>query len=293
MKTLTKSIISAIFILAAAGFALAQVQLPRESNGAIVSQTVGDTKITVIYHRPNAKGRKVWGELVPYGQVWRMGANDNTTFEVTNDVTINGQKLPAGKYGLHAIPQKTEWTIIFNKVNNEWGSFRYDEKQDALRVKVMPTTITSMRETMMFEFETVGKSNTNLVLSWEMLRIPLTIDVGDVNGRVLTQLREAAKDETAKTYRQTLMSGANFVLAEKLTANYEEALGWVEKAIKLQENYGALRLKALLLAQSGKTKEAIPVAERALELGKASTPPANADSMKSLEAEIAKWKAKK
>jgi tetratricopeptide (TPR) repeat protein len=293
MKTLTKSIISAIFILAAAGFALAQVQLPRESNGAIVSQTVGDTKITVIYHRPNAKGRKVWGELVPYGQVWRMGANDNTTFEVTNDVTINGQKLPAGKYGLHAIPQKTEWTIIFNKVNNEWGSFRYDEKQDALRVKVMPTTITSMQETMMFEFETVGKSNTNLVLSWEMLRIPLTIDVGDVNGRVLTQLREAAKDETAKTYRQTLMSGANFVLAEKLTANYEEALGWVEKAIKLQENYGALRLKALLLAQSGKTKEAIPVAERALELGKASTPPANADSMKSLEAEIAKWKAKK
>ena len=228
---------------------------------------------------------------MPYGEVWRTGANDNTTFEVSENVKINGQDLPAGKYGLHSIPNKDGWIIIFNKVNNEWGSFKYDAKQDALRVAAKPEAAPMMRETMIIDFETVTKNSANVVIAWENLRVPFTVDAGDVNGRVMAKIRAGLTDETAKTYRQSLLTGANFVLGEKMAANYPEALMWTDKALKMQEGFGALRLKAMLLAASGKTAEAIPVAEKALTLGKAATPPANTETMKELETDVAKWKA--
>ena len=151
MKKLSLLILS-IFILNIAMHA--QLTLPRDSQRQEISQSVGDTKISIVYHRPNTKGRtKIWGCttadvvpkggvtypcLVPNGQVWRSGANENTTIEFSRDVMINGQNLPAGKYGFHSIPNKNEWILIFSKDNDDWGSFTYDEKKDALRVKVKP-----------------------------------------------------------------------------------------------------------------------------------------------------------
>src|SRR5215204_3057521 len=162
--------------------AFAQLTLPRASQRQEVSQTVGDTRIAIVYHRPNANGRTLWGCqaknvvpktnyeepcIVPNGQVWRTGANENTTFEVTNDVKINGQPLPAGKYGLHMIPGDGEWTVIFNKVNNEWGSFKYDEKQDQLRVKVKTQASTDAQETLSLNFENVKQTMTDIAVRWE------------------------------------------------------------------------------------------------------------------------------
>ena len=135
--------------------AFAQLNLPRESNRAAISQTIGDTVVSIVYHRPNVKARKVFGgELVPYGKVWRTGANEATTFEISNDVKINGQVLPKGKYSLHSIPTETEWTIIFNKTADQWGSFEYDAKQDVLRVPAKPQAA-GFHETMGLEFENI------------------------------------------------------------------------------------------------------------------------------------------
>src|SRR5205085_1118856 len=114
------------------------MSLPRQSQRSTVSQRIGLTDITITYHRPLVGGRKVWGAMVPYGQVWRAGANENTTIELSDPVQIEGHTLAKGIYGLHMIPTADSWTIVFSKANTSWGSFTYDEKEDALRVTVKP-----------------------------------------------------------------------------------------------------------------------------------------------------------
>src|SRR5262249_44033523 len=116
-----------------------ELNLPRISQHGETSQTIGISTVTIKYSRPLANGREVWGKIVPYGKVWRSGANENTTITFSDDATIEGKALPAGTYGLHMIPDKDQWTIIFSKNSTSWGSFSYDQKEDALRVTVKPS----------------------------------------------------------------------------------------------------------------------------------------------------------
>ena len=279
----------ALFVLVFSINAVAQLNIPRESARQEIMQTVGDTKIAVVFHRPNTKGREVWGkEIVPYGEVWRTGANENTTFEISNDVKINGQILPKGKYGLHTIPNKDEWTIIFNKVNNEWGSFKYDRKQDALRVSVKPSKIET-QETMAILFENVKANTSDVVIAWEKVRFPFTVDVGDVTGRALADIRTqmaSVKPDDARTPAQA----AGWVLNSKMTANYEEALKWIDASIKVREGFNNLNTKARLLGGLNRKAEAIATAEKAIQIGKAATRAANTAD---LEKMIVEWKASK
>jgi hypothetical protein len=300
-----------LFTLVFSICAFAQMSLPNESQRQEVTQTVGDTKISIVYHRPNTKGREVWGKLVPYGEVWRTGANDNTTFEVTNDVTINGQPLPKGKYGLHTIPNKTEWVFIFSKVNNIWGSFDYDQKNDALRVKVtlpaapMPMMMkgnkkdkntsgqmmneSAGQETMSLGFGDVSANETQVVLAWEKLKVGFSVNVGDVTGRTLTAIRsaiDARKPEDARP----LNLGARFISSNKLKDNYNEAMMWLDKSIAIKETFGNLSAKARLLGETGKVADAIMTGEKAVNVGKASTPAANTADF---EKTLAEWKAMK
>ncbi|MFN2391567.1 MAG: DUF2911 domain-containing protein [Pyrinomonadaceae bacterium] len=268
--------------------AFGQLNLPRESQRAEVSQTVGDTRISLVYHRPNTKARKVWGELVPFGKVWRSGANEATVFEISRDVTVNGKPLPAGKYSLHTIPNKDEWTIIFNKTWNQWGSFNYDEKQDALRITVKPEK-TDFQETLSYNFENVTANAAQVAIVWEKVKVPFTVNVGDVSGRALTDIREAMKNLKADDFR-TPSQAANWVLAMKMPAYYGEALGWIDTSIKIRENFGNLSTKARLLAESGRKQDAIAVAEKAIQIGKAATPPANTADLEKL---LSEWKAGK
>lgn len=163
---------------------------PRKSPKASVTQRIGaDTDITINYSRPGVKDRIIWGELVPYGMSegndyskgkpypWRAGANENTTIEFSNDVMIEGEKIAAGKYGLHMIPSKDEdWVVIFNKNNSAWGSYAYDEAQDALRVNVIPEKA-EHQEWLEYGFDDLSDSAATAFLHWEHLKIPFSITV--------------------------------------------------------------------------------------------------------------------
>lgn len=291
-----KVLYSALFILASSVCIFGQLTLPRESQRQEISQTVGDTKVSIVYHRPNVKGRAIWGCqtadvipkggvtypcLVPTGQVWRTGANEATVFEISNDINVGGQKLPKGKYSLHTIPNGSEWTIIFNKTWNQWGSFSYDAKEDALRVNVKPTE-SDFHETMAIEIENVTANTAQVVIRWEKVAVPFTIDVGDVSGRLLTDVRRRMNAEPVQM--------ANYVLNQKITGSYEEALGWLDASIKTRETFANLQTKARLLAEMGKTQEAIAAGEKAVQVGKAATPAANTAAFEKV---LAEWKAKK
>jgi hypothetical protein len=281
----------------------AQLTLPRDSQRQEIAQTVGDARVSIVYHRPNVKGRAILGCetkdvvpvannlypcLVPYGQVWRTGANENTTIEFSRDVTINGQPLPAGKYGFHAIPGKTEWILIFSKDNDKWGSFSYDQKNDALRVTVRPEK-GEMQETLSYDFQNITPSSGKIAIRWEKIVVPFTFDIGDIYGRNLTSIREAIKNRKADDFRP-LNQGAGYIFTFRLKDSYPEALGWLDESIRAGENFGNLQMKARILAEMGKTAEAITVGEKAVQIGKAAKTPANSAELEKL---LTAWKAKK
>lgn len=170
----------------------AQQDKVRPSLHASVTQRIGvDTDITIDYSRPGVKGRVIWGELVPYGMAegnkyskgkpypWRAGANENTTIEFNKDITINGHPLTSGKYSIHMIPSKTDWTIIFNKKNDAWGSYAYDESLDALRITVKPVEAPH-QEWLTFGFDELAGTSATAFMHWEKLRLPFKVAVAPV-----------------------------------------------------------------------------------------------------------------
>jgi len=184
--------ITSIFILSViliTGSLFAQNKGPRASLKASVSQTIGtDTEITIVYSRPGVKGRTIWGDLVPMGMApgnkgsndkpfpWRAGANENTTFETSKDITVDGRDLPAGKYGLHMIPGEKEFVIIFSKVNDSWGSFSYDKANDALRITVTPVEA-PFEEWLSYGFDDLAGTSVTAYLHWEKKKIPFKVAV--------------------------------------------------------------------------------------------------------------------
>jgi len=180
-------ILSFLLILPSTTFS--QRNRVRASLKASVTQRLGiDTDITIDFSRPGVKGRKIWGELVPYGMApgnkysngkpfpWRVGANENTTIEFNKDILIEGNKLPAGKYGIYMIPSKKDWIIIFSKNNSAWGSFSYKQEEDALRVTVTPVDAPH-QEWMIFEFDSLAGTAATAFLRWEKLKVPFKIEL--------------------------------------------------------------------------------------------------------------------
>lgn len=180
------------FLLNLPATTLAQNSKIRLSLKASVTQRLGvDTDITIDYSRPGVKGRKIWGELVPYGMApgnqyskdkpfpWRAGANENTTIEFNNDLLIEGQKLPAGKYGIHMIPSEQDWTLIFSKNDSAWGSFSYNQDEDALRVTVTPVEAPH-QEWLMYGFDDLAGTSATAYLRWEKLKVPFNVKLAEV-----------------------------------------------------------------------------------------------------------------
>jgi hypothetical protein len=299
-----------IVILCTGLSAVGQVRVPRPSQKASVMQTIGVTDVTITYSRPGVKGRKIWGDPLPsqaevkgeatlddqnarpkdapivaWGHAWRSGANEATQFVVTDDVLINGQKLPAGSYSLHTVPNKDEWTIIFNSAANQWGSFNYDAAKDTLRVKVKPEWVNDSKEWLEYSIEPVTDNSARVNIRWEKLTVPFTVEVKDVPALALAKARAAVAAAKPEDWN-TPLQAANFALSQPASA--AEGAAWLDQSIKVKETYQNLGRKARLLAEQGKTQEAITIGEKAVALGKAAKA-----NMSNLEQRLAEWKAKK
>ncbi len=316
MNTLKRFYISffaVLLVLSGALIASAQIRTPRPSAKASVMQTIGVTDVTITYSRPGVKGRTIWGDplpeqaatkgeatlddqnvrpkgapIVPWGHAWRTGANEATQFVVTDDVFINGQKLPAGSYSLHTIPTKDEFTVIFNSVANQWGSFSYDSSKDTLRVKVKPEWSEHSKEWLEYWIDPVSDNSAQVNIRWEKVRVPFTVEVKDVQGLTMQKARAAVAAAKADDF-VTPLQAANYALQNKLSV--EEAIGWLDHSIKVKETIGNLGLRARVLAEQGKTAEAIAAGERAIQVGKEAK--ANPQQIANMEKLVAEWKAKK
>lgn len=235
------------------------LDLPRESQHAVVTQRVGITDITISYHRPLVKGRQIWGKVVPYGEVWRAGANENTTISFTDPVTIAGQALAQGVYGLHMLPGEHEWIVIFSQVHTAWGSFTYDPSHDALRVKVNPRS-SEMHELLTYDFDDVKPDSAVATLRWEKLAVPFKIGVNVheiVRGSLPNQLEGIAQYSWA-----AWDNAATYLLSEKYAL--EDALKYEDSSIGMEKRYDNLLTKSQILEAMGRKDDAEAAKKEAL-----------------------------
>lgn len=263
----------------------ADVKLPRPSPKAVATQTIGLTDFTVTYSRPGVKGRKIWGGLVPYGEVWRTGANEATSFATTGEAAIAGKKLPAGEYSLYTIPTENDWTVIVSTEKGAWGSFTYDKEKDAHRFTVKPA-VAPHEEWMRFTFENLTPSSGDLVLHWEKLQATIPIEVA-THDQAMANIR-AAMAELKADDSQTPYRCAQYCF--NAGVNVDEAMAWAEQSVARKEGFLNLSLLADMKMKAGNTKAAISTAERALKVGKED--PDKPDT-RSIENKLSEWKAKK
>lgn len=267
--------IAAALALAISVPAFAQLALPRPSPNATVKQLVGVTDVTVAYSRPGVKDRKIWGDLVPYDKVWRTGANEATIITFSQDVKVNGAELKAGSYSLHTIPTTGDWTVIFNSVADPKAFYSYDETKNVLKVMAKPMEH-AMTERLTFSFPMVEDNWASLVMAWEKLAIELKIEV-DTQAHVMGHAKTMLDDG------RTAFQAANYAWDKGAKA---EAMKWVDQSIAAKESLANLTLKSRMLADAGKTKEAIATIEKAIAVGKAANGnTANAEKL------LAEWKA--
>jgi tetratricopeptide (TPR) repeat protein len=241
-----------------------QLDLPLPSQHAVVTQRIGVTDITINYHRPLANERKVWGGLVPYGQVWRAGANENTTITFTDPVTIEGKSLAAGTYGLHMIPNENEWTIIFSKMHTAWGSFSYDQAEDALRITVKPQA-TELHNALAYDFDQLQLDSTVVVMSWDKVAVPFKVAVN------LPQTVEASLHNQLRGLSQYTWDAwddaATYLVDNKMDLN--EALKYEDKSIQNEERFENLMTKSRILDAMGQKDQATVARNKALGMANA------------------------
>jgi tetratricopeptide (TPR) repeat protein len=235
--------------------------LPDGSPKASVSQTVGLTDFSVSYHRPGVNKRKIWGSLVPYGEAWRAGANENTTLSASTSFTFGGKAVAAGTYGVHMLPAEGEWTVILSSQAKAWGSFSYDSKEDVVRVAVK-SEAADFVERLAYAFDDPANDATALVLRWEKLRIAVPITV-DTKAVTLASIREQLRGLPRFSWQGWNQAAAWCV---KNNVTTDEALAWADRSISMQKTFPNLRTKAALLEKKGDAKAAAALRAEALPL---------------------------
>lgn len=281
---------AAVPLLAAPSFAARQLTLPPSGDNqrSSVTQGIGLVKVTIDYSSPDVHGPdgsdrkgKIWGDLVPYGLhdlgyndckscPWRAGANENTVFTVSHDVKIEGQPLKAGSYGIHMLADPDEWTVIFSNNSTSWGSYSYDPKEDALRIKVKPGRA-PYREWLTYEFTDRQPDRATVALQWEELAVPFTITVDDMVTLYMENIRRELRDAQGFTW-VNWNDAALYALAHQ--RNLDEALGWARRAIEDpfggNENFTTLTTLAQLQIATGKDDDGMKSIDRALALSSTS-----------------------
>lgn len=316
MISLKRSIFLILAIAVTCTFTLGQrLQVPQVSQKASVMQRIGLSEVSVVYSRPAAKGRKIYGDwpvevkgeetldnqntrpagapLVPWGHVWRAGANEATVFETTDDILVNGQPLAAGRYLLATVPSKEgDWTVIFNKDADQWGTFAYDASKDVLRVKTKAQPIEWNEEFLTYTIDGVTADSAQVNLRWEKLQVPFTVKVPDVQTKALARVRAQvaqAKPDDFNTPNSAAGFARNMKATEDATKFTEAALRAVDLRLKTKEDWTNLRVKTVLLFNLGRNQEAIAVGEKAVAAGKAEK--ADATQVSALEKRVTDAKA--
>jgi tetratricopeptide (TPR) repeat protein len=265
--------------------AAADVQQLWESPAASVSQNLGLTEIKINYHRPAVKGRTIWGQLVPYGQAWRTGANNATTISFSTPVRVAGQDVPAGTYAFFALPEKDRWTLILSKKAAQWGAFFYKASDDQLRFEVKPETAPH-QEWLGYQLELKDRRTAIASLRWEKLQVsfPIDADVDRLYQEYLTA--ELAKADQAPTSKE---SWGTYFLAAKYWiiqgTQLAEAAALLDKAGRIDKNFWYYEWRARLLQKQGKVKEALPLLTQAKQLAAGKAPQGYLDGLDVLKAE--------
>ena len=237
----------------------AQVKLPQASSTTSITQGLGIKNIALTYQRPNINGRIIFGNLVPYNEVWRTGANSLPVIKFEEEVTIEGNKVPAGTYGILTIPTKGDWTIILTKNSNQWGAYTYDKKDDLVRFNVKSTKLSNKVETFTMQFDNVTTNSATLSLAWENTYTKFTIKT-DQTKEILANIDEAMKGD-----KKPYLQAAQFYLSNNLDLN--KALAWANEAEKENPDAPYVRYwKAKIQLKSGDKKGAIATAQKGVEI---------------------------
>ncbi len=270
-----------IFYFGVTTYAFAQITIPKKSPYAKIYQKVGLTDINIEYSRPSARGRTIFGDLVPYNQLWRTGANASTKIKLSTDVEILGQEVPAGQYAIYTIPNKDSWEFVFHKNTSLWGTGGkdYSETENLMRFKVESQTEANFAETFQISIEDLSDIQCTIILAWGHTRVAFQVDL-ETDLEVLKNIDKAMQGVAANTY----YSAASYYLDKQLDLN--KALGWIDKAIDQTNSYWMVRKKAQILFAQNKTSSAIEVNRKALKLAEKA---GREMYMNSIQKEIDAW----
>lgn len=263
MKLSIKSVLLFVALLGAADFANAQeAKFPQPSSGQTIIQDFGLGKITLIYSRPNVKGRKIFGGMEPLGTVWRNGANAATRIKFTDAVKIEGKDLAAGEYGLFSIPGKNEWTVIFSKTPDQWGAYTYKESDDVLRVKVKTIALKDKVETLTMQFAAVTETSAALSMMWENSAYTINITTS-IDEKVMANIAEAMKGEKKPYFNAALYYFQN-------GKDLKQALAWMTEAEKSDQKAPWFKLwKGRIQLKMGDKAAAATTAQQGIDAAKA------------------------
>lgn len=250
-----------VAVLLFALYTNAQVTIPSLSPAGSVQQQVGLCKVTISYGRPSLKGRKMLGqESIPYGKVWRLGANEVTTLEVTDTILIQGKLLPKGKYAMLAIPNAKEWTIIINSDPNQWGAYTYKPEKDILRFAVNSTTLNEPVETALFTFDDIKSTMASLVFKWEKTQFKFDV-AHESDARVMADIKDKTSKENIGF--MTLLESAEYYLL--MNRDLDQAMAWITQALEKRKSPFTYNVKAQIAQKQGNCAVAIEAAKGAIE----------------------------
>jgi tetratricopeptide (TPR) repeat protein len=261
MKLLSTLLFSAgLCCLAAAPLQAQQLRLPAMSPTVRLREDFSTSYIELVYARPSKRGREVFGKLVPYGEVWRTGANSSTRIKFGEEVKFGGQVVPAGTYALFTIPDPKEWTIILNKDTSQWGAYDYRPELDLLRVKAKPRTSNTAMESFSIGLENLQPEAAELTLRWDKSRVSVPI-MADPDARIMAQIEAAMK-----TDKKPYFAAAQYYYSTGKDLN--QAITWLDESIKQQPSYYAYYWKGKMLQKADRKAEAAEAARQSLALVK-------------------------
>ena len=248
---------------------MAQITMPAPSPAVKLETKIGLSDVKIEYSRPAMRGRSIFGDLVPYGEVWRTGANASTKISFSDAVEFGGESVPAGTYALYTVPGASEWEIILSSNTELWGSMGYTDADDVVRTKVASTSINPGFESFTIDFAHMDMDLAHLRIMWENTLVEIPVKA-EVHSKVLAQIDAQVKNNNNPS-AGALYQAANYYFERNM--ELESALGWVSKALENQQQYWVMHLKAKIEASLGKKAEAIASAEASMKLAEAANNP--------------------